>query len=323
MPTGRNSITGIGEQSAKGTIATEYTKLRVTSNSVERSITTGQSEALTGNRFTDDQFVTGHAVGGSIDAELAKSTIPIILKHAIGPEEGAPTDLGSGTGPYEHVFKPSATIDDWLSILKEFTDAAYYEEFQDCKINQMSFSLTSQSVITYTLDLLGISGSTTQGSFSGTINENAGEKLFAWDASVNMLASDVTADVDEYSFTHNNNLDDGDYGLSQERRSLDVQDGEHTFNLTMQFDAAQYTDMQAGMVEGNIISDLQVDIGLASDESTPFMSVVYPKVKLSQVSAPVSGGGKVTVDVQGRALWDSATGTNVEIKIADDSDTAY
>lgn len=324
---GRNVVTTFGEQDSKGTAASTLEKLLATSNNLEDNVNTTASEALTGNRFTADNYVTSFGPGGGVDAEVSRQTLAKIIKHAIGAEDTAPEDLGAGTGPYKHIFTPDNKLTNWLTFLKYFTDASYHELYKDCKISQLTFNLTAQSIITYSLDLLSIQSENIDGAPTATINENTGEKLFSWQAKAIWKAgeteeNEITSIVDEFSFTHNNNVDDGDYGLSQERRSLDVQGSEHTNSLTTQFDKARYMDMKTDLKQNNIIP-VRIEIGLASDDTSPFLAIDYPKMKLTQAQANVGGPDKVTVDLQGTALWDNTAGTNINVEIVDDQTTEY
>ena len=326
MATGRNLITAIGEQVDKDTAATSLTKLLATSNTMEGSVNVIQSNALTGNRFTDEQFTASIAAGGSIGAEMSALTIPLVTKHAIGPEEAVPEDLGAGTGPYKHKFKPAATIDDWLTVLKYFSDSGYHDLFTGCKINQKSLSLTEQAIITYTLDILGLKTISTTGVPAVTPVENNGNRQFAWETkatwNVGSTNEDYSGKLTEFTFAHNNNLDGDDYGLRQERQSLDAQGGEHTNNFTLKFDAATFADLKGDLVQGNIIP-VTIGIGSANGGNDPYIAFVYPKLKLSEVSAPVNGPDKVTVSIAGRALWDNTAGCNVAVEIIDDQATQY
>jgi hypothetical protein len=326
MATGRNSVTAIGEQSNKETAATELTKLLATGNNLEDNINTIQSEALTGNRFAGDGYKTSEGPGGDIPAEVSRQTLPMILKHAIGPEQAEPEDLGAGSGPYKHTFQPGQKMDNWLTFLKFFSDDPYWELYKGSKISQLQFSLSEQSIITYTASILSIESENSTGQPSVSPGENTGAKLFSWETTATWDAggtdNDITAIVDEFSFTHNNNIDGEDYGLSQKRRSLDAQGGEHNIDITMQFSAEDYETIKSDAKENNIIP-LKLDIGLASDDTTPFLTLDYPKLKITQATANISGPDKVTVSVQANAFWDTVVGYNVAIMLTDDQDTEY
>lgn len=324
--TGRNSVTAIGEQADKATAATELTKLLATGNNLEDNINTVQSEALTGNRFAQDGYKTSEGPGGDIPAEVSRQTLPMILKHAIGPEQAAPDDLGAGSGPYKHTFQPGQKMDNWLTFLKFFSDDPYWELYKGSKISQLQFSLSEQSIITYTASILSLESEAGTGQPSVSPTENTGEKLFSWETTATWDAGgtdeDITGIVDEFSFTHNNNIDGEDYGLSQKRRSLDAQGGEHTIDITMQFDAAHYETLKADAKANNIIP-IKLDIGMASDDTTPFLSIDYPKLKITQATANISGPDKVTVSVQASAFWDTVAGYNVAMMLTDSQDTQY
>jgi hypothetical protein len=324
--TGRNSVTAIGEQADKTTAATTLTKLLATGNNLEDNVNTVQSEALTGNRFSQDGYKTSESPGGDVPAEVSRLTLPMILKHAIGAEDGAPEDLGAGTGPYKHIFKPSQNLDNWLTFLKFFSDEQYWELYKGSKISQLQFSLSEQSIITYTASVLSIESENGTGAPSVTPDENTGEKLFSWETNLIWDAGgtdkDLSSIVDEFSFTHNNNIDGEDFGLSQVRRSLDAQGSEHNIDITTQMSASDYESMKADLKANNIIP-VKLEIGTASDDSSPYLTIDYPKLKLTQVQANVSGPDKVTVSAQANAFWDTVAGYNVAFELIDDQDTQY
>src|SRR6056297_28868 len=322
---GRNTNTAIAEQTAKGSEADTLQKLRATSNSLEKMVDTAQSEALLGKRFTDDQFAIGYSADGSIDAELDTDTIGLLLKHAIGDEDSTPEDINSDGSFYKHIFTPSQDVDlaGWLTIMKVILGSeAYWEKFIDCRINQITFNITSQSVVTMSLDTVGISSSDGAGSPSETLDDEGQTKLFAWEAGVTWKSSDIKAIVDDATITHNNNIDDADFGLYRERRSLDPQDGEHTVDLTLQFSASDYADMKTDLTEGNSIA-VDIEVGSTNTESDSVLKFSYPALKLQTVSAPVSDAGKITVSVTGLAVWDNESGYNVAVELVDETETQY
>ena len=324
MPTGRNTVTAFAEQASKGSAASTLDQLRATSNSLAFSVSTTQSEALLGKRFTDDQYVTGKAVGGSVDLELDTDTIALLVKHAIGAEDTAPEDINADASFFRHLFSPAqdAQLAGWLTFLKYIKDDAYWERFEDCRINQLTFNLTSQAIITMGMDILGITGGHGTGVPTETINAESENKLFAWQADFLWKGGSIKSLVDDFSFTHNNNLDGEDYGLSQTRRSLDPQDGEHTISLTTQFSASDFDAMVTDLEEGNVIT-LDVEIGETNGGADPILKLVYPKLKISDVGSPISGGGKITIDLSATALWDNTAGYNVGVELVDETGTQY
>lgn len=323
MATGRNSIIGIGEQAGKGIAPTSMIKLLQTSSSLENNVGTIPSNALTGNRFAEDNYVASYEPGGDVGAEISTQRFPLLVKHTIGAETTDPEELVGATGLYKHIFVPQLTLEGWLTFLKYLRDAGYYEMYKDCKINQMSFDLTSKAVITYTINILGILAEKAKGSPTMMPAENIGEKLFAWNTKVvNWGVADIFSLVNSFQFTHNNNFDGDDYGLSQNRQDLDVQGGEHTISLSSKFDATQYYDMKDDLEKGEIIP-LTINIGEVEGTSEPYMSLVYPKVKLTQVNANIGGADKIKADIQGTALWDNTAGYNVKVEIIDNQATKY
>ncbi|AZR72532.1 hypothetical protein BBF96_03520 [Anoxybacter fermentans] len=301
---GRNSVTAIGEQTAKGTEATTLTELLATSNNLETTVNYIKSEALTGKRFAEESYIAAFAVSGSIGAEVDDNLFGLILKHALG----SVSTVANQDGTYTHTFKPGLTLSGWLTFIKMLKDEGYYEKFVDCRISQLSLNLTSQAILTCNLDILGITGSQIDGTAITTAN--TGNRLFAWDTTVTLDGADATALVDEFSFQHNNGIKEDDYGLSQYRRTLDAENSEHTFNMTLQFDKTTYLNLKNKLASGAILP-LGISVG-----ST--LQITYPKAKLTEVSAPITGGGKILVNLAGEALWDSTQDANVVVDLTND-----
>lgn len=307
MALAENTITAVGKQTGKGVEATEFKVLCATSNSLEKDVKYVESNALTGKRFVEETYPATFAAGGSIDSEIDDITFGIILENALGvySKTGIDPDI-------THTFKAGNQLQSWLTFLKDFSDESCHEKFLDCRVNQLSLALTSQAIMTYTADILGITSNEVDG--IETVIENTGTKLFAWQSTVSIDGTDVTALVDDFSFQHNNGIKEDDYGLFQSRRSLDAEKGSHTFELTMQFDKTKYLDYRAKLKNGVEIP-LTIDIGGK-------LIISYPKAKLEKVSAPISSGGKITVKISGNALWDKTDNTNVTIDLIN-SVTSY
>lgn len=114
MTIGRNSRTLMGIQDSKGDKASDVTVLKATSNGLNSTTESQESEAMTGSRFTEDEMMVSEACGGDISLEETLDTIPDLLKNSGLTEKSAPANfettasgsVGSGTTeiPVERVY---------------------------------------------------------------------------------------------------------------------------------------------------------------------------------------------------------------------------
>lgn len=328
MGTGRNTVTAFGKQPGKGIVADELKVLSATQNTLEDEIGTGTSAALTGVPFSQHTFVNSIGCGGNVAAEISTATFPEIIKYAIGPEKEDPVEVGDGL--YKHTFIPDLKFTDWLTFLKQMKDEGYYELYKDCRINQIDFNVVGQSIITYTLAILGISSEQVDGDPEPlyTLIPNDGEKLYAWDVKLiwkdgKTGETDITGIINEFTFTNNNNLNPDKRGLGRERKALDAQGREHTVTITADFNKDVYMDIKADAKLGNHVN-LRIEIGKAADGTNPFLAIEYPKLMLNQApTANISGPDEVQVNINGTADWDMTVGYNVKFEVIDDNAEKY
>jgi len=79
MAIGNNVKAYLGIQADKDTLATEIIELLPTSASMENAVDSIESEAFTGNRFTDDGAITSIYPDGDFEIELTPDQIPAFL----------------------------------------------------------------------------------------------------------------------------------------------------------------------------------------------------------------------------------------------------
>lgn len=380
MAIGRNSQTLIGLQSDAQTAATELTRYLATSNSLNSEAESQQSEALTGERFTSDEFVTAINNGGEVGLELTKGSLADILKISGLTEKTAPSSFittvagsdstvetisvkevyGFASGDnitvasesavvkevdfrnntitleaaltgvpatdttvtnetkFLHQFDVDKTVEAYATVIKHLTDENYHEKYIGCKVNSLDLALAKKSYITASLNILALKDEIVDGDPVETIKALADldQRLYAYGTSISLGGDSYDALVDEFNLSLSNNFDDDDRGLNDiYRRDLVAQGSELTFDFQAKFDKSKYIEIKKMMKE-NIYTDLKIKL----DEG---LVILLPKVKLTETNSPVDGADKITVSVNGTALFDSAADTVMQVVIVDQNNSQY
>lgn len=380
MAIGRNSQTLIGLQSDAQTAATELTKYLATSNNLNSEAESQQSEALTGERFVSDEFVTAINNGGEIGLELSKGTLPDVLKLTGLTEKVAPTKfvttvegststvnkitvkevypfakgdnikVGTETAvvkdvdyrnkvitleaplttapaaevgvtnetKFAHLFEVNKTVDAYATVIKHLTDENYHEKYIGCKVNSLDLSVAKKSYITASLNILGLRDEIVDGNPVETIKTLAADdqRLYAYGTSIFLGGENYDGLVDEFNLSLSNNFDDDDRGLNDiYRRDLVAQGSELAFDFQAKFDKKKYIEIKK-MMKNNTYTDLKVQL----DEG---VVIVLPKVKLTETNSPVDGTDRITVSVNGTALFDSTTATVMQVILVDKNSSQY
>jgi hypothetical protein len=324
MAIGRNSETLIGLQTNPKEEATIFTKYLATSNSMNSEVESQQSEALTGQRFVTDEIVTSINCGGEIGLELTKDSLVPILKLAGLTEKTEPIaltdDSGAATGEYLHSFTVDNNVTNSATIIKNLTDEDYYEKYIGCKINSLDLSIAKKAYITASLNVLGLEDEILTGDpkASVTVSELADvdKKLYAYGTKITLGGAAYEGIVDEFNLSLSNNFDDDDRGLNDiYRRDLTAQGSELTFDFQAKFDKTKYMQLK-DMMKNNTYTDLKVELANG-------IVVNLPKVKLTESSSPVDGPDKITLSINGSALYDASTATVMEVSIKDLISTKY
>ncbi|WP_027339933.1 phage tail tube protein [Halonatronum saccharophilum] len=314
MAIGENSSTYIGLQTDKDTEAAQLVKLLATSNNLKTNVDSITSDALTGNRFTEDEAVVSEDVGGDISLELTKDTLPYLLLLAGFEEKEEPVVEGEG---YRHTFTVAKQLKRWATIIKELADEDYYEVYSGCRINQLSLSVTSKAYITATASILGIKGNEVDGELElGGLSEVMDDRLIALDTTVKLEDIDITGDLNEFSYDHNNNIKADDFPInSRYRRNLRAQSSSSSLQTSTDFNKDEFLVNKARLKDGEYL-DLKLNL---TDEITFY----YPKIKINDIDAPISGPDDITVSLDANVLYDRVEGTPVKVEIISDKEDKY
>lgn len=154
---GSQAVINIYEQTALNVISPNITlglTLPTISSTMAKTQPLIRSQVLRGNRNQTMPTLDEIGVSGSIVIQPDVASIIYILKHLMG------LPVTTGVGPYTHTFKVLSTIPPYgLTIEKVYADIAQVIRYIGCKLNKLSFDVTSGGYLQATLDFLGIDAS--------------------------------------------------------------------------------------------------------------------------------------------------------------------
>jgi hypothetical protein len=135
-------------QTAKGTPPTAWkNKQYFSGGSIMPSKSVEQLSETDAERDQGDNYVTQTSVEGSPEVYGRTTTIHSWLEYVLGTRET------SGAGPYTHTLKPAAALP--YVTFGRMQGGLLYEQFNDCKISEATFSAGTASPLTVASTILG------------------------------------------------------------------------------------------------------------------------------------------------------------------------
>lgn len=224
------------------------------------------------------------------------------------------------TGKYKHELIMDKVISEYATLLLIHTDSNYHEKARGCKINSMSFEIAKKALITSSLEWIGIEGiedptlpAVTMNSLS--VND---EDLMAYGTNIKIGDKNLSALIDSFKFTINQNLDNDNRGINHKsRRDVDSNGAKDiTGDLEAKWTPADYLIFK-GMIKDTKTEKpafLELDEGVA---------IEFPNVDLTEAKKTVSGAEKIKMTANFEALWSETEGTVMKFFIVDDISTKY
>lgn len=319
---GRNTKHLIGVRADKATDAVTFFKYFAKSNSMGEKFDSKESEALTGKRFASDEMMVAVAIDGDMPLEYTKESLARLLSIF------GTTDTVSGVTNYKHTFKIAQSVEKWVDIVKVTAGlgtggtAFSFERFNKCKANTLTFEIVKKAYITGTAGFVGTEQITAQTDFKTgipvgvTVTDIVDTKLVCFDSSI-VLEGNIDAIINSVKINLNNALDGDDYGLNSKfRRDITAQKGEITLDVECDFDVTQYNALKAKIKANTYTTDCTISVGTD-------IKFLFPKLKLSDISSPITGGDKITMTFKAKALWDSVSDNIMTVEITDTNATSY
>jgi hypothetical protein len=198
---------GIGEQTAKGAIATAdaWVKVLTGAMGITRELIVPDPE-IGGNRDIDEDTIYPGSVGaaGTYEFIFRPDSLGHFIKGALGDCDS--TALSGVSGAYQHTFTPADTLP-WYTILERLSNT--YEAFTvtDCKFNSLDFNCKANDYLRGTAEILGnipVSDATV----TGETYEDTHPFLYA--GATIKFGNDTILPID-VSFSLKNNMEDSDY----------------------------------------------------------------------------------------------------------------
>jgi hypothetical protein len=287
----------IGKQSAKGTPVTAFTDdLFFTGGSLEPTREIDQLSETDSNRHEGEDFVQQTAASGSPECYVRDASIHHILQSAMG------TLVTSGSTNFTHTLSLANTIPYYT--FGRSLGGILFQEFDDCKVNELTISADTASPLTATIDFMGRSATRLVADGPGAIPAASTVAPFTFNEATVTLGGVATSLISSFEVTITNSV-----SLQQTDDAIpyDVVEGkrEITFAYDMIFeDMVEYnkfhTGTGAGTTQSNSVYTTSLDF-LFSHGVNNSLDVSSTKVAYEEFPVePDAGGDPITVAVRAR-----------------------
>ena len=258
-----------------------------------------QKSTLSSNEIRSDRQIVdlrhGAAqVGGTIDFEFSYGEFDALLEGAL---------FGAWTSD---VLKGGATSKSF-TIERAFLDVAQYGAFAGCMVNGFSLSVQRNAIVTGSFDILGKTAT-----YSGTplkASPTASQTNLPYDTFSGTMSEGGSsiAYVTGVDFSVANNLEPQFFvGAGTSASSVTVGRINVSGTLSAAFTNATLLNKFLNETE----SSLSLTLGNGTTKS---YTILIPRIKYTGGDNPVSGEGEVVLSMPFQALYDSVTGTNIQI----------
>ena len=284
MALGNNVIIMCGKRASKEVAPVAWTRMWARNFSLKPNYEKAKDEALTGSRVDEAGFISGVAYSGEISENLNKSSLALL-------EAGGFTRTADAI---KVTYKLANDVLNWFDFVKFHNDNKLKETFEKCRINSIKFDIVNKAFIGITWGIEGLTGIRT---LNSTLTENPtgyvlGERIKSLDTNIKINGVSKSATIKSMGLSISNNLDGDNYGFgSIYRQDVDVSDAASIeLDATFVFSVSEY-DAQLANLENNTVIPVEVNLGA--------ITLKLASVSLSDVSAPVSGKGKIELSIKG------------------------
>lgn len=292
MSLGNNVIAMFGKRPAKETAPDTWVRMWARSFSLKPNYEKAKDEALTGSRIDEAGFISGVAYTGEISETLNKSSLALL-------EAGGFTKTTDAT---KATYKLANEVTNWFDFIKFHNDNKLKETFEKCRINSIKFDIVNKAFIGITWGIEGLTGIR---ALNSSLTEAPtgyvlAERIKSLDTNIKINGVSKSATIKSMGLSISNNLDGDNYGFgSIYRQDIDVSDAASIeLDTTFVFSVSEY-DAQLLNLENNTVIPVEVNLGA--------ITLKLAAVSLSDVSAPVSGKGKIELSIKGTVHNNGAT----------------
>ncbi|MFW1850306.1 phage tail tube protein [Acinetobacter guillouiae] len=157
MSSGAKQLTRIGFEASPGVIATTWNTFAFTTNGLDASAQTTESQTIKDSRIAAGTLVTGVEVQGDIESEWA-----------YGIQDGV-LELIAFNAWKSNVLTFGGTTRRTLSIIRGFSDIDNFQVFTGCHINQWTLSIPDSGIVTSKFAIMGMKRTAYEVAPTGTV----------------------------------------------------------------------------------------------------------------------------------------------------------
>lgn len=157
MSSGAKQLTRVGFEASPGVIATTWNTFAFTTNGLDASAQTTESQTIKDSRIAAGTLVTGVEVQGDIESEWA-----------YGIQDGV-LELVAFNAWNSNVLTFGGTSRKTLSIIRGFTDIDNFQVFTGCHINQWTLSIPDSGIVTSKFSIMAMKRTAYEVAPTGTV----------------------------------------------------------------------------------------------------------------------------------------------------------
>ncbi|MFW1765917.1 phage tail tube protein [Acinetobacter bereziniae] len=157
MSSGAKQLTRVGFEASPGVIATTWNTFAFTTNGLDASAQTTESQTIKDSRIAAGTLVTGVEVQGDIESEWA-----------YGIQDGV-LELVAFNAWNSNVLTFGGTRRKTLSIIRGFTDIDNFQVFTGCHINQWTLSIPDSGIVTSKFSIMAMKRTAYEVAPTGTV----------------------------------------------------------------------------------------------------------------------------------------------------------
>ena len=292
---GNDALLALAKQTAKGTPNTTYTDaLPFSGGNIAPSRTTDQLSETDSQRDQGVTFVQQTGVEGDPEVYVRDASIHRLLNGVLG------STASTGATNYTHTITPANTIP-YFTFFKEIGDTLY-EQFDDCKISELTISADAGQPLTAALNVMGRQATRLAAEpASVTALTLAAGSVYNYNEATVTLAGSTTALVGSFELTITNNVTTQQ---TDDSIPYDVIEGlrEVTLGFSLIFESlAEYNRFHyggtSGTAQSNTLGTTSADF-LFSKGANNSIQFTLPSIAYTEFPvAPDPGGDPVSVDV--------------------------
>ncbi len=288
---------GLAKETAFGTPVAADTYLPFNSESIVHNIEQLLSEEQRGIRDESPSYKGLETVAGDLNFDVRPDTIGHIMRSAFG----APSV--TGVGPYVHVFSPiqSAFAADCFNppyTFEIFKDLGQAFQVAGGVVNSLAFEFgVGQKILRATAGVIAkdVALITKTTPSFGTLSP------FLWAEAAISIGGSANTNLEAVSITLNNSLE-GYPTLNNTTKIGKIRpNGVRTVDCSFTFDVNDLAEYNRFKDQTETAFDITFTSG------TNILKFELPKVRYTAFPVSVSGAGRITVAVTGKAKYDAST----------------